>query len=93
MIVRQCDDLDLAFSLVADCTQPVGFLRLAGQFGIHQEQKAARNIHGLNNESHGNVRQPLHVEDVADLFAVGMQGAAGMELPNIQPKVHPTPYQ
>ena len=68
-------------------------MRFAREFRVHQEQKAARNIHCLDDESHRDIRQPLHVEDVTDLFAVGMQGAARMEFPDVQPAVHPAAHK
>ena len=93
MIAGQRHDLDLPLTLIAHRAQPIGLLRVAGEFRIDQEQKAARNIHRLDDESDRDVCQSLHVEDVADLFAVGVQGAAGMVFPNVQPAVHPAAHQ
>ncbi len=91
MIAPQRKGFDLPFSLVAHPAQAIGFLRIAGQLRIDQEQEAARDVHRLDDESHGHIRQPLHIENVTDLFAIGMQSAARMELLDVQPAIDPAP--
>ena len=57
-------------------------------FRVNEEEEAALDIHGFDDETHGNVRKPLHIKDVADLFAIGVQCFSGMEFFEIEPAVH-----
>ena len=63
------------------------FSVLAG-FGIHEEEKAALELHRLDDQPNGHTGQFLHVENVADGFAVLMEGAARVRAVDAQESVH-----
>ena len=89
VIIRQSQDADLALALISHCPQVIGLLSLTQVLRIDQEQEAARDIHRFDDQSHGYIRQPLHVENVTDLLTVGMQGLAGVVFLDLQPAVNP----
>src|SRR5687768_9312986 len=89
MIRGKGDDLYLAFTLISNCAQSIGFLPVTRELRIDQKQKAARDIHGLNDEPYCHVGELLHIENITDLFAISMQRAAGVEFVNIQQSIYP----
>ena len=87
-VFRHGDDLDLPFTLIAHRADSKRSISLTGMFRVNEEEKAARDVHRFNDESHSDIRKPLHIENVTDLFAVGMQCFPGVELFEIEPAVH-----
>src|SRR5262245_14076523 len=85
-VVCQCDDLNLTFTL-ATYRADVIRLDLAVICLIHQKQKAARDVHTLDDEPHRHIGKSLHIENVADLLAIRVNGAGGMELIQSKPAV------
>ena len=84
---------DLSFAGAANRAQEVGLALVLGGILVHQEKETARDPQRLDDEPDGHAGQALHFEDVADRLAVFAQRAAGVELLQVQPAIHPAAHQ
>jgi len=79
MIASKRDDPNLSFALIPHRAQTVELFTVE-DVGINEEEEAARDIHRFDDETDRHVGETLHIEDVADLLAVRVERAAGIEL-------------